>query len=314
MMNIPTELLRTLIAVVDLRSFTKAANTLGVTQPAISAQIKRLQGLLNRELLDKSAPGVMLTPTGELVVSHARKLLQINDQILHLAGPRQTTLKLNLGISGDFANAQLPWMLAGFRARWPDARFETRHASGERLVQDLHLGEFDVIVAYFDAMADENARAQWTEDLVWMRGQSNEIEADGLVPLATCGEGSALHRLAISTLEKAGRSYRVVFTAPRVIDVVAAVVAGFGVTAVPASYAAATGLAACEDSVLPKLPRIACSIHVRDGGNDRKALEQLADGLAEILQAQPGSLDVSEGQSGSLAAESDATLDRRASG
>ena len=62
MINIPTELLRTLLAVVDLRSFTKAAQSLGVTQPAVSAQIKRLQGLVGADLLDKSAPGVTLTP------------------------------------------------------------------------------------------------------------------------------------------------------------------------------------------------------------------------------------------------------------
>ena len=43
---------------VELRSFTKAAQSLGVTQPAVSAQIKRLQGLLGTDLLDKSAPGV----------------------------------------------------------------------------------------------------------------------------------------------------------------------------------------------------------------------------------------------------------------
>src|SRR5438132_8768275 len=79
MTNIPTELLRTLVAVVDLRSFTKAAQSLGVTQPAVSAQIKRLQGLLGSDLLDKSAPGVSLTSAGELVVNYARRLLSIND-------------------------------------------------------------------------------------------------------------------------------------------------------------------------------------------------------------------------------------------
>jgi DNA-binding transcriptional LysR family regulator len=54
--NIPTELLRTLIAVVDLRSFTKAAQSLGVTQPAVSAQIKRLQILLPSSCSTRARP------------------------------------------------------------------------------------------------------------------------------------------------------------------------------------------------------------------------------------------------------------------
>src|SRR5256885_13375689 len=88
MTNIPTELLRTLVAVVNLRSFTKAAQSLGVTQPAVSAQVKRLQFLLGYELLDKSAPGVILTPRGEIVVNYARRMLSINDEIVHLTGGR----------------------------------------------------------------------------------------------------------------------------------------------------------------------------------------------------------------------------------
>ena len=91
MTNIPTELLRTLVTVVDLRSFTKAAHSLGVTQPAVSAQIKRLQTLLGGELLDKRAPGVALTPKGEAVVRHARRLLSVNDQILQTASRRSAS-------------------------------------------------------------------------------------------------------------------------------------------------------------------------------------------------------------------------------
>ena len=81
MLNIPTDLLRTLTTVVDLSSFTKAAKALGITQPAVSAQIKRLQSLLGYDLLDKRAPGVILTPRGEFVVNQARRLLSINDDI-----------------------------------------------------------------------------------------------------------------------------------------------------------------------------------------------------------------------------------------
>src|SRR5215467_11122479 len=86
MTNIPTDLLRTLVAVVDLRSYTKAANSLGLTQPAVSAQIKRLQFLLGGEVFDRSVQGVSLTSHGEMVVSYARRLLSINDQIVHLGG------------------------------------------------------------------------------------------------------------------------------------------------------------------------------------------------------------------------------------
>src|ERR1700693_3362757 len=103
MLNIPTDLLRTLVAVVDLRSFTKAAASLGVTQPAVSAQIKRLQFLLGKDVFDRSTQGVSLTPQGELIVSYARRLLSINDQIVGLSGPtRMAEQIIRIGAPGDF--------------------------------------------------------------------------------------------------------------------------------------------------------------------------------------------------------------------
>src|SRR3954468_10316570 len=123
MPNIPTELLRTLVAVVDLRSFTKAAQSLGVTQPAVSAQIKRLQSLLGAERLDKSAPGVSLTSAGELVVNYARRLLSINDQILGLAGPRANVKTMRIGATGDFTASGIARGLTCAHAQRPDLRF-----------------------------------------------------------------------------------------------------------------------------------------------------------------------------------------------
>src|SRR5688572_14825158 len=106
--NIPTELLRTLIAVVDLRSFTKAAQSLGITQPAVSTQMKRLQWMMGGDLFDRSAPGVALTAKGELVVSYARRLLAINDQMLDLIVPRSSAPPLRIGMPGDFAREIVP--------------------------------------------------------------------------------------------------------------------------------------------------------------------------------------------------------------
>ena len=147
MLNIPTDLLRTLIAVVDMRSFTKAAQSLGVTQPAVSAQIKRLQYLLGYEVLDKSAPGVSLTPRGEIVVANARRLLSINDEILQLTSGRSLGPALRVGIPRDYAGSRIPATLARFRQRWPDISYNVSSAPAESMLRDLKQGDLDVVMA-----------------------------------------------------------------------------------------------------------------------------------------------------------------------
>ncbi len=62
---VPTELLESFIAVCELGSFTKAAEALSLTQPAISAQIKRLQQLVGGELFTKDSRGIQSHRTGE---------------------------------------------------------------------------------------------------------------------------------------------------------------------------------------------------------------------------------------------------------
>jgi DNA-binding transcriptional LysR family regulator len=108
MTNIPTDLLRTLIAVVDLRSFTKAAQSLGVTQPAVSAQIRRLQSILGADVFDRTASGVSLTPQGEAVIGYARRMLAINDQMLNIAEPKPDVRRIRIGLPGDLSGPLLP--------------------------------------------------------------------------------------------------------------------------------------------------------------------------------------------------------------
>src|ERR1700691_2010008 len=112
MTNIPTDLLRTFVSVVELRSFTRAAKAQGMTQPAVSAQIRRLQSLLAAELFDKSAPGVSLTPMGEQVIESARHLLSVNDHILQIARPPAVAQIVRVGVPGDYIGAELATMLA----------------------------------------------------------------------------------------------------------------------------------------------------------------------------------------------------------
>src|SRR3954468_20368633 len=147
MLNIPTELLRTLVSVVDQRSFTKAAHSLGVTQPAVSAQIKRLQFLLGYEILDKSAPGVSLTPRGDMVVAHARRMLSVNAHIAQLSGRQSPAQTVRVAIPGDFAGVKIPASLALFRKPRHDIRFVGTPPSLENMLRGLRQGDIDLAAA-----------------------------------------------------------------------------------------------------------------------------------------------------------------------
>jgi DNA-binding transcriptional LysR family regulator len=283
MTNIPTELLRTLVAVVDLRSFTKAAQSLGVTQPAVSAQIKRLQGLLGTDVLDKSAPGVSLTNAGELVVNYARRLLSINDQILDIAGPRLATKTVRIGSTGDFTAPGIAHGLKCSRARRPDLRFEIYNNNIDALVRDLREGDADLGVWVSATGPELDTRHSWTEQLVWVRAASTRLDPNRPVPLVSYGEDCLFTRHAIAALGQAGREAELTFTGLSLAGLSAAVMAGIGVLVLPRSRAEIPGLVVWNDPPLPKLPDIFCGIYVR-GGVDANEREQIADGIAAALR------------------------------
>jgi DNA-binding transcriptional LysR family regulator len=285
MTNIPTDLLRTLIAVVDLRSFTKAAASLGLTQPAVSAQIKRLQFLLGGDLFDRRVQGVSLTANGEMVVSYARRLLAINDQIVHLGGgaPRPE-LVIRVGTSSDYVTAILPGALAGFRARWPDIRFIVRTNNNDPLLRDLRSGELDVVVG-LSPTSSTDAYRSWVEEVIWVRGMTTKLDRERPVPLVTYGEPCAYHRLAAVALNDAGLPWEAVFTGPSIACLSSAVAAGLGVMAMARRIATDVGMSIWEDAPLPKLPELHCGLYVREGGA-RAAYLQLADAIAAALHGR----------------------------
>lgn len=282
MINIPTELLRTLVAVVDLRSFTKAAQSLGVTQPAVSAQIKRLQVLLDCELFDKSAPGVSLTPSGRLVVNFARRMLSINDQIVEISVPRLSAQSIRIGISGDFAAPVLPPLLAEFKQRYPGLRFSVRGEHFDIMSRDLRQGDLDLLVGLSESDVMNDARHQWSEPMVWVRGPDFELDEDAPVPLITFGDICAYHRLALRAFNKTQRSYEVVFIGASEASIAAAVRSGLGVTVLPLRLAKRGGLEVWEDAPLPPVNDVFCGICLGENG-DRMVLEELADAVYDLL-------------------------------
>jgi DNA-binding transcriptional LysR family regulator len=282
MTNIPTDLLRTLIAVVDQRSFTKAAAKLGVTQPAVSAQIKRLQFLLGAELFDRSVQGVSLTQQGETVVTYARRLLSINDQIVQIGGngPRPE-LAIRVGTPSDFIASTLPATLAQFRERWPDVRFIVRTDYYQPLARQLHSGEIDLLIGLSSTPQPE-ARHSRVQEVVWVHSNATRIDANRPVPLVSYGEASVYHQLAVAALKAAGRDWEDVFIGPSFTSLTNALNAGLGVMAITRGRAIEAGIGIWENAPLPKLPVLYSGIFIREGG-PRVIYEQLADEIAAVV-------------------------------
>src|ERR1041384_397100 len=224
MTNSPTELLRALIAVVDHRSFTKAGAVLGLTQPTVSTQLKRLQFLLGCDVFDRSTQGVQLTPQGELVVSYARRLLSINDQIVHIGGAdARPELVIRVGTPSDFVASVLPSTLARFRERWADIRFIVRTGFFDTLARELRSGELDLLVGLSTA-APHDAHRHWPLETVWVRGLTFEFDPSRPVPMVSYGEGCIYHQLAVETLKKAELDWEPVFTGTSIMSLASAVV------------------------------------------------------------------------------------------
>ena len=92
--------MQTLLAVVECKNFTKAAQALSLTQPAVSHHISQLEEELGATLLVRANGGIRLTPQGEIAVKYARRLKAVNDR-LHdeLADFERNITRLRVGIT-----------------------------------------------------------------------------------------------------------------------------------------------------------------------------------------------------------------------
>ena len=118
-----TRQLAAFCAVVERKSFSQAAERLGVTQPAVSLQIRSLEQRLGRQLLDRSGRRVEPTEAGLRLYASAQRLLQMEEQLLEeLESDDEGTLTgtLELGASTGPGGSVVPVLVCEFQERHPD--------------------------------------------------------------------------------------------------------------------------------------------------------------------------------------------------
>lgn len=139
------EALRTYIRVVELQSFTKAAEELHISQPAVSLQLKKLEEIYETELIYRQAKKFILTATGEILYHRAKQLeglyKQVEDEISlyhhHLKG------RLRIGASFTIGEYFLPEVIAKFHALYPDITIELIIENTAKIADKVELLQVD---------------------------------------------------------------------------------------------------------------------------------------------------------------------------
>ena len=145
--NLPTDLLRTFIAVVELGGHSKAGAVLGRSQPAISLQIRRLEELVRTPLLMQEGRAIHTTPAGEALLSYAREMVRINDEAVRYFHRSDMQGVLRIGLPTDYAVAFLQNTLTTFLRQNADVELEIHCDLSRELHQHLRSDDLDIIVA-----------------------------------------------------------------------------------------------------------------------------------------------------------------------
>lgn len=279
------DLLRTFLAFAESGSLAHAASVVGRTPSAVTAQMQRLEAMVGEPILAPSGRGRVLTPTGEDLVVHARRILDVNrDAWLSLKGANAGG-RLALGCTQDFADSNLPDLLRLFSRTHPRVRLDLRVGRSRELTAAYDQGAIDVLIVMREAPPPDEVAAL-SEPMLWLSASVDPVTGDGELPIAVLDPPCGFRSAATMALEDAGRAYRIAATSPSLSGLRAAVRSGIAITARTARFLG-EGIALAPQALsLPALPHAKFSLRLKPKAD--RAASSLAALLADGL---PGKAD-----------------------
>ncbi|HEY5450074.1 MAG TPA: LysR substrate-binding domain-containing protein, partial [Polyangia bacterium] len=141
------------VAVADARSFRRAAEQCGVSQPSLSAQLAQLEGALGVRLFERDRRRVLLTPAGEDLIERARRVLVDADDLVdaarRLGDPLAGTLAI--GVIPTVSPYLLPTAAPAIRRAHPRLTVRWLEDKTENLARELHAGRLDAALLALEA-------------------------------------------------------------------------------------------------------------------------------------------------------------------
>jgi DNA-binding transcriptional LysR family regulator len=251
--NLDLDLVRTFVTIAGTGNFTRAAETMRRQQSTISLQVQRLESALGQKLIERTPRSVRLTSEGETFLGYARRLLDLNDEVVSRVNEPHMQGSVRLGTPEDFATRHLPEVLARFTQAYPAVALEVTCDLTMNLLERFRKGAFDLTLIKRERGATEPGGIRvWREPLVWVAADRDFWSIDGPLPLVVSPTPCVYRKRATEALDKARRAWRIAYTCGSLAGSLAAVKAGLGVTVLAKDMVPA-GLHVIDGRPLPDL-------------------------------------------------------------
>ncbi len=192
--------MNTFMKVAEKANFTKAGEELGMTQPAVSHQIKQLEDEVGHKLIIRNKNGLILTPEGEIVLKYARRLYALNEKmLLELAGKNKILSLLRVGITHTCESNLTAESLAKVSAAHKGLRITLTSDTINNLYDKLESYELDL--AIIDGPLLDNRFSSMmldTDYLVCVMSPTNPLARNSVISLSELKREKLILRTAAS--------------------------------------------------------------------------------------------------------------------
>ncbi len=192
--------LRVFLTVADERSFSRAAEKLLRTQPAISLSIQRLETELNEKLIDRSAKDLILTDAGRIVLEYAKRYENLQGDLENaLAELRDKSAgRLTIG-ANESSTLYLLEQIENYRRKYPRIKVQVRRSLSSRIPAELIDGDLELGLLTYDP-EDERivSRIIYTDHLAFIVSPEHRLARQEEVSIGELGEETFIAHNVVS--------------------------------------------------------------------------------------------------------------------
>jgi len=252
--TLSSDQLRTLVTVAETGSYTKAAEKLYRTQPALSLQIKKLEEQVGAELFERLGRDTVLTEAGQLLHGYAQRILNLNSEALGKLSVVKTKGVVRIGVLEEVVHSNLFRLLTRFGKLATGINITLEVDTSWELVKKLARNELCLAIAN-NAYSDLPCTPLWTERYYWAVNRDFDLSDHDVIPFIVDPLDCPCEGLhdTLQYLDKVGRPWEIVFASHSLQATQAAVRAGLGVGMVSESALTEDMVVLDESSGIPSI-------------------------------------------------------------